>query len=271
MSLLIGSTQRLALCRIGGVAIRKRHVDGLVKGRQMRSEGVIHLFGHVQRHVATTTKVPPGGEGDRQEEAGEKGLLCGIGRHFFVFLDGKIRGAGKDEIVPVFETGKVHGLGGLEQELDGGGGLHSGDHVAIGGGQTGVGIDADVGDAEGQGGQGAPTPSRTEIQDAVFGLEVEVYPLGHDGAELVNGPVIKLEDVVLCLQEMLCVIGGEGLFLVSYHEFGEMGFDGGVFHRIIKGEMATGLGLETMGEEKIVERGEARAAGQVFFGGLRLF
>ena len=83
----------------------------------MRSDGFVHLLGHIQGHVPTPTEIPPSREGDGYEKLGKKRILCGVGRHFFVFFDGKIRGAGKDEIVLMMETREMDGLGGLEQEL----------------------------------------------------------------------------------------------------------------------------------------------------------
>ena len=246
------------------MTIGEGHLQEFLFLRQMGLDGVIHLLGHVQCQVAIPREILPCRKDGRHKEDLEEALLGAVGRHSFVFLQHEIRRARKDEIVLPLELLEIHGLGGLEQKSGGGRGLEGSDHLAIGRGKSGVGVYADVGNVKRHGGKGTSAPSRTNIQDPLR-LEIRIDPLRNNRAELVNGPIVQLEHIVLRLQEMGRIVGRKGLLFVADDEFGKMGFCGGILHRFVKGDVATGLSSEAMMKKEIVQRREARASEKVFF------
>lgn len=223
--------------------------------RQMGTDGIVHLLGHIQGQVASPREILPGSENRWDEKDREEALFGLIGGHFFVFLNHEIRGAGKDEVVFTFELLEIHGLGGLEQERDGGGGLDGGDHLAVRWGEFLIGIDADVGDTEGHGGEGSATPSCAEVQDAL-GLKMRIDPLGHDGTELINRSVIQLESIVLGFEETLGGIVRQSLLFVTNDEFGQVLFLCGILHGFVEGEMGSGLRLQAVMKKEVIQGGK---------------
>jgi hypothetical protein len=61
-----------------------------------------------------------------------------------------------------------------------------------------------------------------------------------------------LENLILCLKKALLVIVGQGFFLVSDNEFGQVLSLFRVFDRIIEREMGFRLSFDTMMEKEMV-------------------
>ena len=226
------------------------------QGRQTGAHGLVHFDRQVQRERAARGEVAPAFFHDRSEEEIEKGLLTLVGRHVFIALYHEIWGAGEDEIV--FETAEVDSFARFEDEFDRRGRLICRNHGLVGRLEGRVRVDANIGDAEGHRGETATAPAGAEVENADLRLELAVEFDGLCWAKLVDCAIIELKDTVFQAEELFGRIAAAiGLDLVDL--LGQVAVDGRVAESLVEGDVAFGLGLYAVLEEKVVEGIQAGA------------
>ena len=234
---------------------RNRQLEALPHRRHVLLDRIVHRLRHIESHVTRRLQVLPRISNNRAEELLQESLLRAVLRHLLVLLQHEIGRAGEDEVV--LELGEVDSLRRLEEHRHVRSGINRLNHLLVGGAHIHIRINADIRDAIGHRSEAAATPSSAEVQDAVLGLEAAIQALGLAGSELVNRSVVELEYAVALLEEfVLRQLAGTSL-LDFRNLLVQIRYKVLIVHRLIEGNMALRLRLDTVLQEEIVEAGEA--------------